>query len=376
MKTRMAQLGELIEIKKGKKASQLFDRPSKTSRCYLQIDDLRPGAKPKYTEPFACPIAKCTDVIIAWDGANAGTVSCNLDGYIGSTLAVLHPTTDELFAPYLSRFLETKFDHLQANSTGATIPHLSRDVLEEIQLPFPDLSEQRRIAGRLEQADRLLRTRHYALELTDNLLPAAFRELFGSPSECPTRFPYSELGEVTDFIDYRGIAPNKSSSGVRLITARNVKRGYFEIDPQEFIPAEDYDRWMTRGKPRPGDVLFTTEGHTLGSAAMLPPFEKAALAQRLIVLQPGKHITSSYLLHLIITPSFQNAVVKRSTGSAARGISSKNLAEISIPVPPRPLQQQFAALVERVERLRAVQREALRQAEHLFASLLHRAFSG
>jgi type I restriction enzyme S subunit len=33
-------------------------------------------------------------------------------------------------------------------------------------------------------------------------------------------------------------------------------------------------------------------------------------------------------------------------------------------------------LVERVERLRAVQREALRQAEHLFASLLHRAFSG
>ena len=41
-----------------------------------------------------------------------------------------------------------------------------------------------------------------------------------------------------------------------------------------------------------------------------------------------------------------------------------------------PVQQKFAALVERVERLRAVQREALRQAEHLFASLLHRAFSG
>jgi hypothetical protein len=34
-----------------------------------------------------------------------------------------------------------------------------------------------------------------------------------------------------------------------------------------------------------------------------------------------------------------------------------------------------AVLVERVERLRAVQREALRQAEHLFASLLDRAFS-
>jgi type I restriction enzyme S subunit len=44
-------------------------------------------------------------------------------------------------------------------------------------------------------------------------------------------------------------------------------------------------------------------------------------------------------------------------------------------VPPLTLQQRFAGVVERVERLRAVQREALRQAEHLFASLLHRAFS-
>ena len=52
------------------------------------------------------------------------------------------------------------------------------------------------------------------------------------------------------------------------------------------------------------------------------------------------------------------------------------LARLPIPVPPLQLQQEFATLVERVERLRAVQREALRQAEHLFASLLHRAFSG
>jgi hypothetical protein len=33
-------------------------------------------------------------------------------------------------------------------------------------------------------------------------------------------------------------------------------------------------------------------------------------------------------------------------------------------------------VVERVETLRAMQQEALRQAEHLFASLLDRAFSG
>jgi type I restriction enzyme S subunit len=52
------------------------------------------------------------------------------------------------------------------------------------------------------------------------------------------------------------------------------------------------------------------------------------------------------------------------------------LREFRVITPPLALQQKFAALVERVECLRAVQREALRQAEHLFVSLLRRAFSG
>jgi DNA invertase Pin-like site-specific DNA recombinase len=39
---------------------------------------------------------------------------------------------------------------------------------------LPDLSEQRRIAGQLEHADRLRRTHRYALELSDTFLPAAF----------------------------------------------------------------------------------------------------------------------------------------------------------------------------------------------------------
>jgi type I restriction enzyme, S subunit len=51
------------------------------------------------------------------------------------------------------------------------------------------------------------------------------------------------------------------------------------------------------------------------------------------------------------------------------------LDELPIPKIDRADQAQFAALVARHECLRATQREALRQAEHLFQTLLHQALS-
>lgn len=142
----LVPLGDLVRVDKGKKF-HLFS----TVQPRIRVDTYpRPDAMPKFVEPFACPAASKTDVVIAWDGPNAGTVSCNLDGYVGSTLAVLRPIIHELFAPYLSRFLEEKFRYLQTNSTGATVTHLSRDVLDSLPLPSGSLSEQWRIASLLE----------------------------------------------------------------------------------------------------------------------------------------------------------------------------------------------------------------------------------
>ena len=61
--------------------------------------------------------------------------------------------------------------------------------------------------------------------------------------------------------------------------------------------------------------------------------------------------------------------------TARANLNLDALRPLRIPLPPLPLQQQFASLVSRHGRLRAVQRESLRQAEHLFQSLLHRAFT-
>jgi type I restriction enzyme, S subunit len=387
MRAPTVELGEICEIN----PTTGYDLDAEDACSFVPmeaVDDIDARIVRRLTRPFHevakgyTPFAE-NDVIVAKitpcmeNGKCAIGRSLHSGVGFGSTEFHVLRATDRVIPEWLFYFwrypLTRRFASL--NMTGsAGQKRVPASYLETARIPLPDLPEQQWIARLLEQADRVRRMRRYALDVSGTFLHSSFLKLFGSPSTALKRFPVSKLGEVAGFVDYRGIAPNKTTKGIRLITARNIKRGHFEVDPQEFIPAEEYEGWMTRGMPRPGDVLFTTEGHTLGSAAKLPAFSKVALAQRLIALQPGKDISSDYLLSFVLSPLFQAQVVKHSTGSAARGISSKNLADLPIPVPPKSLQQQFARYGARIERLRDLQREALRQADHLFQSLLHEAF--
>ena len=48
------------------------------------------------------------------------------------------------------------------------------------------------------------------------------------------------------------------------------------------------------------------------------------------------------------------------------------IANFDVPLPPLPEQHRIAAILDKADRLLRIRREALRQAEHLFQTLLHR----
>ena len=82
------RLGNIVQIKKGKKPD-IVEVPDKGSVRVLQIDDLRNDKNLKYTNDKSGVFANKDDVLIVWDGANAGTIGYGKTGYIGSTIALL-----------------------------------------------------------------------------------------------------------------------------------------------------------------------------------------------------------------------------------------------------------------------------------------------
>lgn len=165
------------------------------------------------------------------------------------------------------------------------------------------------------------------------------------PFEVPSSWTWARLGEVAMFIDYRGRTPTKVASGVRLITAKNVRTGYLRRKPEEFIATDSYASWMTRGLPRLDDVLFTTEA-PLANVALFDFTEPIALAQRIICLSPFAGLSGRFLSFLLMAPAIQNMILARATGTTVSGIRAAQLKLVPIPIPPLSEQLRISMLME------------------------------
>jgi type I restriction enzyme S subunit len=182
------------------------------------------------------------------------------------------------------------------------------------------------------------------------------------------------LEDYIKLIDYRGRTPVKTESGIRLITAKNVKLGYLQIEPQEFIAKDNYESWMTRGIPNFGDVIFTTEA-PLANVAQIDTYDKVAFAQRIIVMQPQKDkIDSTFLKFLLLSDSTRRKILEKGTGATVLGIKSSLLKKIKISIPSISEQQRIVSILdtafEAIDKAKANAEQNLKNSKELFESYL------
>jgi len=133
---------------------------------------------------------------------------------------------------------------------------------------------------------------------------------------------------------------------------------------------------------RKGDLIISRANTTelVGAVCMVrqtPP--NVLLPDKLwrIKLLPSAEVNANYLLHVLQLPHTRKIIGELATGTSGsmKNISKDKAGTIPIMLPPKKQQEKFAEVVQRTEQLRAQQREANRQAEHLFQTLLHHAFS-
>jgi type I restriction enzyme S subunit len=162
----------------------------------------------------------------------------------------------------------------------------------------------------------------------------------------PSSWEWRGLADLVLFIDYRGKTPQKVGHGIRLITAKNVKKGFISLSPEEFLTEPHYRAWMIRGLPKGGDVLFTTEA-PMGNAAVVRLPDRFALAQRVICFRPYGALNPDFLVLQLLAEPFQAILHKTATGLTAKGIKAAKLKRLPVVVPP--LAEQYRIVVRVAE---------------------------
>ena len=271
-----------------------------------------------------------------------------------------------------------------AKGRGATFAEVSKEIMEEVEILLPPLPEQRRIAARLEQADRLRRTRRSALDLADSFLPAAFLEMFGEPASNERGHPLQPVEELfptgregSKCGPFGSALRNDEYTpvGIPVWTMENIAGGEFREEGSLYISPAKYDE-LKSYTVQNGDILISRAG-TVGRMAILATKHERSIIHSNLVRLTLDLQRCLPIYFTVLMKYFGSAIgrLKRGAEDAYSFMNTGRISELRIPVPPLPLQRRFAALVDEHERLRAMQREALRQAEHLFQTLLHNAFA-
>lgn len=371
------KLGNIVTIKKGKKPS-FSETPNANSIRVLQIDDLRNDYHIKYTDDKSGILANGEDVLIAWDGANAGTIGFGKTGYIGSTIALLRKNNPDKFSTvFIGKFLQSKFDFLRSKATGATIPHIDGKSLRELEIPILSLSEQKHIAAVLSKAEALIAERKQSIQLLDAYLKSTFLEIFGDYINKGNEVRLDEV--TTKITDGEHGTVARLEIGMLYFMARNItQENTIDLTEVSYISETDHAKIYKRCNPEPGDVLMVCVGATIGKVVIVPNNMKPfSMARSVALIKPNHNLITSAFLLWIFNSDYGKRQIKNSTNSAAQGgLYTGKLKEIKLPITPLPLQIQFAQIVEKTEALKAQYKKHLQELEQLYGALSQRAFRG
>ena len=275
---------------------------------------------------------------------------------------------------YLCRVLE-HYD-LTPWITGTTRGKLTKGGASEILIPLPPLSEQRRIASILDQADELRQKRQQAIEKLDQILQATFIDMFGDPVSNPKGwdlYKLSDLGSIST-----GNTPSRDDADNFGNYLEWIKSDNLNNDEDYATTATEYlsEKGAKKGRIVPeGSILVTCIAGSfdcIGNLAIVD--RKVSFNQQINSITPNDTVVLEFLYYLmkISKPIIQNA----STNSMKGMISKSKFSEILLPIPSKEKQIQFVELFKKLYGLKVSHKSYSNNAETLFKSLQNQAFNG
>ncbi|MBQ7895186.1 MAG: restriction endonuclease subunit S [Oscillospiraceae bacterium] len=282
--------------------------------------------------------------------------------------------SDKINNEYLYYFLKGKTEYLNSLGRGATFKEISKSIVENIEIPLPDIGEQKRIANLFNKIYNLINLYKQQLVKLEELIKSRFIEMFGDMTLGGNQV---YLEDISDFVTV-GIANSAThayaDSGIVILRNQNIKENYLDENDLLYIKPEFAKKYGSKQLVE-NDILVIRTGYP-GVACLVPKnYEGCQTFTTLIVrLKDSSLAHANYVCHYINSSYGKDYVEQSKVGVAQQNFGAKALAKMPIVVPPMELQEQFTAFVEQTDKSKLAIQQSLDKLETLKKSLMQKYF--
>lgn len=319
----------------------------------------------------------CECVLVAGNGdLNVKYYNGKFDAY-QRTYIIESKDKETLSVPYLYCFLDKYVETLQKQAIGGVIKYIKLGNLTDANINIPTIEEQKSVVSVLDKVNTIIDDRKEQLKKLDELVKAQFVELFADPEKNTLCWKEQPLSEHLNVIGgYAFKSEQFSEEGIPVLRIGNINAGFFK--PVNLVYWEDDDA-LNRYKMYPGDLVMSLTGTVgkddYGNVCILGnDYDVYYLNQRNAKLELQDTINKYYLSTLLKFEPIKKKLTGISRGVRQANISNKDILNLSVPIPPIELQNQFAAFVKQTDKSKLEVQKSLEKLEVLKKALMQKYF--
>jgi type I restriction enzyme S subunit len=240
-------------------------------------------------------------------------------------------------------------------AVGANLPRISATSFDRLSVPLPTLPEQKRIVDTLKQVELSIQAKQSVNDQIDRLVQTAYWEHF---NDCYSADGLVDPVRISDYVkdSQYGVSEAMAETGSHIVLRMNsiTTSGWLNLTDFKYADLSPKDIKATRLKD--GDLLFNrTNSRELVGKCALWRGEKGpySFASYLVRLRLKDGMLPEYLWATLNSTYGKYRLLNAAKQAVSMAnVSPTDLGRITVPLPPKKLQEKFAGFIKEIEQLR------------------------
>ena len=304
----------------------------------------------------------------------------DFDFVLGADGVKIISTIDNILPKYMYYYLQ----NIQLRDLGYARHY---KLLKEKFIQYPNIHEQQRIVGILDEAFKNIeKAKQNALQNLNNA-----KELFEIESnnifeQLLNKYEPIKMSEIANLIT-KGASPKwqgfkyceKGKDSILFITSENVGKEELILENKKYLN-KSFNAKQQRSILEKGDILTNIVGASIGRTTIFDIDELCNINQAVCLIRLKDKKQNKYVTKYMNS----NCAIKSMTGMikdcARANVSLTNIADLYVPLPIPEEQQKIVAqldeLQEQTKKLEQIYEQRIKDLDELKQSILQKAFNG